>query len=255
MNNNIKSPIISLNVYDIKSQKEKTHRVEGRPFCSLSYRKHGTVKLCADGKTLISKSGCITFIPKGQNYSTEIVEDTHMIAIHFNALDEKKYDKPFVIENINTGIYELFDSVLKNYSSENDNNFESFSYFYKILAVIEKHFIRKQEGKINPVIAKAKSMIDKNFSDPDFNIDSLVLSLPISASHLRSEFNKTYSISPIKYLKNVRLQNAISLLASDYYTIEEVSQKSGFGSTSYFIQSFSKSTGYSPQKYREKFLR
>lgn len=253
MNNNIKSTINSLNVYDIKSPKEKISKVEGRPFCSLSYRKQGTVKINIGDKSFISKADCLTFIPKSQNYSTEIIEDTHMIAVHFNASDAKMFNKPFVIES-NNQIHQLFDLVLKSYATENANNFECHSHFYKILAEIEKHFIKKQESKINPAVLEAKTKIDKNFTDSNFNIDSLVASLPICASHLRSEFKKNYSVSPIEYLKNVRLQNAISLLASNYYSIEEVAKKSGYSSTSYFIQSFRKSTSFSPLKYKEKFL-
>ena len=254
MNNNIKSPIISLNVYDIKSQKEKTGKVEGRPFNSLSYRKYGTVKFNTGDKEFISEPNSITFIPKGQSYCTEVTEDTRMIAIHFNALDEKMFDRPFVIKHQNYQLYQLFDSAFKNYSAENDNNFESFSYLYKILAEIEKHFIKKQESKINPAILEAKLKIDKNFTNPDFNIESLLSELSVCASHLRSEFRKSYSVSPIEYLKNVRLQNAFSLLASNYYSVEETAKKSGYSSTSYFIQAFRKSTGLSPLKYKEKFL-
>ena len=252
MNNNIKSPIISLNVYDIKSQQEKIRKVEGRPFHSLSYRKYGKVKFNIGNNEFISRSSCITFIPKGQSYSTEIIEDTHMIAIHFNVLDEQKLNEPFIIEKENIQIRQLFEAVLKNYSTENDNNYESFSYLYKILAEIENHFKKNEESKINPIILEAKLKIDKNFADSDFNIDALVSELPICASHLRSEFKKNYSVSPIEYLKNVRLQNALSLLASNYYSVEEVSKKSGYSSTSYFIQAFRKSTGFSPLKYKKE---
>ena len=177
-----------------------------------------------------------------------------MIAIHFNAIDEKMFNVPFIIENTNPELHQLFDAALKSYSAENANNFECYSYFYKILAEIEEHFIKKQESKINPAIKEAKLKIDENFKDSDFNIDALVSELSVCASFLRREFKKIYAFSPIEYLKYVRLQNAISLLASDYYSIEEVAKKSGYSSTSYFIQSFRKSTGFSPLKYKEKFL-
>ena len=78
--------------------------------------------------------------------------------------------------------------------------------------------------------------------------------LDISASYLRSEFKNAYGVTPIEYLKHIRHQNALSLLASDYYTVEELAEKCGYGSASYFIQSFRKITGYSPLKYKEKFL-
>lgn len=251
---NINSPVTSLNVYYIKSKKEKISKVNGRPFCSLTYRTSGMVEIDINGKSFISEAGCITFIPKNQRYSTEIIEDTQMIAIHFNALDEKMFNVPFIIENTNHKLYQLFDSVLQSYSAENPNNFECYSHFFKILAEIEDHFIKKQEGKINPAIKEAKSKIDKNFIYANFNIDTLVSELSVCSSYLRREFKKHYSFSPVEYLKYVRLQNALSLLASSYYSVEEIAEKSGYNSTSYFIQSFRKSTGYSPLKYKEKFL-
>lgn len=254
MNNYINSPIVSLNVYDVKSPKEKTNNVNGRPFYSLSYRKSGTVKLDIGKETFISHSGCITFIPKGLSYSTEIIEDTHMIVIHFNVSEENMSSTPFVTEVKNHQFEQLFNLVLKNYSPEDINNYECYSEVYKILAEIQNHFQKKYTDRINPSVIKAKEIIEKNFADNNFNIDSLVSILDISASHLRSEFKKVYSVTPIEYLKHVRLQNSISYLASSYYSIEEIAKKSGYSSASYFIHAFRQGTGYSPLKYKENFL-
>ena len=109
------------------------------------------------------------------------------------------------------------------------------------------------ESKIKPKILKAKLEIEENFSDSNFNIDALVNKLQISPSYLRYEFKKAYSMSPIEYLSKVRQKNAMSILASDYYSIEDIAKKCGYCSTSYFIQVFKKNTGYSPLKYKEKF--
>lgn len=254
MNNIIKSPVISLSAYDIKSPKGKITKVSGRSFHSLTYRKQGTVKINIGDKTLISTAGCITLTPKKQSYSTKIMQDTHLIAIHFDCLDENMYNIPFVLDSNNQQLRQLFELVVKKYSTDDVNNYECFSYFYKILAEIEKHFRKKQESKIIPAILEAKSKIEKNFADNNFNIDSLVSELPISASYLRNAFKKAYSVSPIDYLKYVRQQNAISLLSSSYYSVEELAEKCGYSSASYFIQAFRKSTGYSPLQYKEKFL-
>lgn len=254
MNNNINSPITGLAVYDINQTKEKSTAVSARPFCSLSLRKFGLVRLNVDGKTLVSKEGCITFIPNGKSYFTEVAQNTHMIAIHFNQPGKGIFDEAFIIENAGQPFEQLFDYILKSYSTENANNYECYSHFYKLLAGIEKHFIKKQEGKILPAVSEAKALIEKNFRDNDFNIDALVSMLDISASYLRSEFRKSYSLSPIEYLKYVRHQNALSLLASDYYSVEEIAGKCGYGSSSYFIQAFRSTTGYSPLKYKERYL-
>ena len=95
-------------------------------------------------------------------------------------------------------------------------------------------------------------LIEANFRDSNFNIDRLVDALPISASYLRREFKKAYGVTPIEYLKNIRLQNAISMLSANYYSIEELAKKCGYCSASYFIQSFKKSVGCSPTKYQRE---
>ena len=248
MNNIIKTTPHSLNVYDIKSAKSKMCCVHGRPFYSLSYRKRGSVILKFGKETFISAPDCITFIPKDYNYLTEVTENTHMLAIHFNIPVNETFKKPFKIVNTNPHLKQLFELALKTYSPENSENYECYSYFYKILSELEKHFQKENSNRIKPSILKAKEEIDKNFADNSL----LVSSLNISASYLRSEFREAYSVSPIEYLKNIRLKNALSLLDSGYYSVKEIAAKSGYGSVSYFIQAFRTATGYSPKKYGEK---
>ena len=249
-----KSPIISLSVFKITFDKHNLTEVKGRPFYSLSFRKQGVAKFNIDGKTIISEKGCITLTPKGKAYSTEILEESQIIAIHFDCLLPDSFNTPLVIKNNIKKIENLFDEAFEKYSVEDANNFECYSIFYKILAEIEKYSQKKYESNIKPKILKAKSEIEKNFADSNFNISTLVENLKISPSYLRAEFKKAYSLSPVEYLNTVRQKNAISNLASDYYSIEDIAKNCGYCSTSYFIQVFKKNTGYSPLKYKEKFL-
>lgn len=249
-----KSPITSLSVHNIEFDKHHLIAVKGRSYYSLTFRKQGIAKINIDGKTLVSKKGCITLTPKKKEYSTEIIEESHIIAIHFDCLLPDSFSKPIVIKNNSKQIEQLFDEAFEKYSVEDVNHFECYSIFYKILAEIETYAQKKYEINIKPKILKAKLEIEKNFADSNFNISSLVANLKISPSYLRAEFRKTYSLSPIEYLNSVRLKNAISILTSDYYSIEEIAKKCGFCSTSYFIQFFKKNTGCSPLKYKEKFL-
>lgn len=254
MMNIIKSPIISIKVYDVNSQKHNLTKVKGRPFYALTYRKKGIAKINIDGKTIVSSKNCITLTPKNKNYTTEIIEDTHIIAIHFECLDDTAFQTPFAIENTNPLVPELFDMIYKNYSAKDNYNYKCFSIFYELLEEILHPLKTNEESKLNPKILKAKQEIGKHFTDNDFNINKLADSLSVNTSYLRREFNKAYSISPISYLKKIRLQSAVSLLLSDYYSIEDIAKKCGYSSTSYFIQVFHKSKGYSPQKYKEIHL-
>ncbi len=250
----IKSPIISIKVYDVNSQKHSLIEVKGRPFYALTYRKKGVAKINIDGKTIISHKNCVTLTPKNKTYTTEVIEDTHIIAIHFECLDDTAFQTPFVIENTNPLISELFDTLYKKYSAKDNYNYKCFALFYELLEEILQPLKTNEENKLNPKILKAKHEIDKHFTDNNFNINKLAELLSVNTSYLRREFNKAYSVSPISYLKKVRLQTAVSLLLSDYYSIEAIAQKCGYSSTSYFIQVFHKSKGYSPHKYKELHL-
>lgn len=251
MNLFINSPISKLNVYEVKSPKGKLTKVYGREFNSITYRKEGTVKLNFADKTLISQPGYITFTPKNTAYTTEIIKDTHMIAIHFDYPCKSEKNGAFVYENTSPGICSLFNKIFEKYSAEDADNYECYSLFYKLLSELKKQFTTRENKKIIPSVVLAKQLIENNFRDSDFNIDCLVSSLPISASYLRREFREAYGFSPIEYLKHIRLQNAISLLSADYYSIEELAGKCGYSGVSYFIQSFKKSTGYSPTEYKK----
>lgn len=254
MDNIIKSPIISMDVYDARAPRHNLLKVKERPFYALTYRKSGSAKFHIAGKTFVSKRNCVTFTPKNQSYLTEITEDTHIIAIQFDCLENQAFQTPFVFKNTNDHIQELFEMISKKYSAKENYNYKCFSLFYELLDEIEKYFINNNENKINPKILKAKKEIDKCFCDNDFNIEKLTSLLDLSPSYLRREFKKAYLVSPISYLKTVRLQKAMSMLLSDYYSIEDIAKKCGYGSASYFIQVFHKSKGCSPLKYKEMFL-
>ncbi len=254
MNFFINSPITSLNIYEVKIPKGKLTKVQGREFNSITYRKEGTVKLNFSDKTLISHPGCITFTPKNTDYTTEITNNTHMIAIHFDCPCKSEHTEPFVYENSNQIICNIFDEIYKKYSAEDANNYECYSLFYKLLCEFKKHFEIRENRKITPAVVQAKQLIENNFRDSNFNIDCLVSSLPISASYLRREFKTAYGVSPIEYLKYIRLKNVISLLSADYYSVAELAEKCGYSGVSYFIQSFKKSTGYSPTEYKKLYL-
>ena len=253
----IKSPIKSLRVFDAKAPCGKTAKMDGRPFHSLTYRKAGNVKINVDNKSFFSSSDCITYMPKKTPYSQRIIQDTHIIAIHFDCIFETETTEAFVVKNNNPQLYKLFCMVLDSYFEGDNSNYECYSHFYNLLAQIEKLLMKDQkdkEGKGITEILEAKLKIEQNFTNNDFNIDALIREMSISASYLRKEFKKAYSLTPIEYLMLIRQQKAMSMLASDYYSVDKIAKDCGYSSASYFIQSFRKSTGYSPVKYKEKFL-
>lgn len=246
-----KSAVTSLEVFQVFCPQSKPTYVKGRSFHSLTYRQKGTVTLDTDECSISSGHGHITYVPKGMPYTTTVLEDSSIIAIHFEMDEDTFFPTPFTEEDKTGALGILFKEIAQNYTPSNPFNYEAYSLFYQILSVVEAQLIYKNQLQVHPKIQTAMQLIDKNFRDNNFNISSVVEELKISDSFLRREFKKSFGISPVQYLTKVRIESAKVALSSDYYSVENIAEQNGFSSSSYFIQVFRKETGFSPLSYKK----
>ena len=244
--------IIEVNVFEMNAKKNKSVYVKSRNFHSLSYRSSGKVAIVTSDKELISEAGSITYMPKGVDYSTEILEDTYAIVIHFNFDSDINIRTPYILTPPSKKERELFKALLKKFKYDNPFDVHFMAALYELFADLDNMQIKDDETRIPAKIKMARELMSKEFYNPLFSVSTLAERLDISASYLRREFSKYYDESPISYLKTMRLYNAKNLLDSEYLSIEEIAEQCGFTSASYFIQFFGKAVGISPNKYRAK---
>jgi len=74
----------------------------------------------------------------------------------------------------------------------------------------------------------------------------------MSDTYFRKLFVENFAVTPLKYINNLRLNYAIELLSSGYYSISEISDKCGFDSIYYFRAFIKKETGNAPSFYLER---
>ncbi len=101
-------------------------------------------------------------------------------------------------------------------------------------------------------IAKAVSHMNK-FYNSGFSLDDYARICNMSKFHFIRVFEKIVGTSPLEYKNNIRMQHARELLLEAKLSIEEISEKTGFSSASYFSQSFKKCFSMSPKEYRQKY--
>ena len=109
-----------------------------------------------------------------------------------------------------------------------------------------------EKSKIPHKIHLAREYMYECSGDIQFSIASLASRLGVSSSYLRKEFSKAYGKSPIAFLRELRVANAKSIMSSEFLSIAQIAEQSGFSSASYFIQVFHKLVGESPDKYRQR---
>jgi TolB-like protein/Tfp pilus assembly protein PilF len=95
-------------------------------------------------------------------------------------------------------------------------------------------------------IEQTEAIILENLENERFGVSELAATLNISRSNLLRKIKKQTQLSASQFIRKVRLQEGLALLADGSLTVSEVSYKVGFGSTSYFIKCFREQYGYPP---------
>ena len=83
-------------------------------------------------------------------------------------------------------------------------------------------------------------------------LETLAQLCGLSVTHFRRLFNDIFSMPPIHYLNNIRLEHTIDLLQVPGYTVAQVAEMCGMADESYFIRFFRERTGITPLQYQKQ---
>lgn len=99
-------------------------------------------------------------------------------------------------------------------------------------------------------LAKIVKTIEENISDPDLNVNVLCEKCGIPNKQLYRLIKKYMGMTPLDYIRNVRLQKGALLLSQHRFTVAEISYMVGFKTPSYFAKCFQSQFGVKPSHYR-----
>ena len=103
--------------------------------------------------------------------------------------------------------------------------------------------------KESPISTRVCEYIEEHLSE-DFQISDIAEELNISVYYLSHVFKSATGTTITEYKNELRLTKAKLLLKNTDMRIGEIAAESGFGSVSYFTETFTKAEKISPQKYR-----
>lgn len=99
-------------------------------------------------------------------------------------------------------------------------------------------------------LARVARIIEENISDPDLNVNLLCEKSGVANKQLYRLIKKYHEMSPLDYIRSVRLQKAAVLLSQHRFTVSEVSYMVGFKTPSYFARCFQERYGVKPSQYK-----
>lgn len=100
-------------------------------------------------------------------------------------------------------------------------------------------------------LAKIAKIVEDNISDPDLNVSLLCEKSGMPQKQLYRIIKKYMGVSPLDYIRGVRLQKAALLLSQKRFTVSEICYMVGFKNPSYFAKCFSAYYGMSPGRYAD----
>ena len=151
-------------------------------------------------------------------------------------------------------------------SYDNTTQFTDYVYRYRDMQLWQKmelrgailmlfsRFMREAVPHVWTTDDRLKRVLDYIHSHiaENIDIDELANEACITKPYLIRIFKREMGTSPLKYINAKKVERAQLLLYTSDMTVKEVAYTLGFSDHSYFIRMFRKTSGITPQDYRER---
>lgn len=144
--------------------------------------------------------------------------------------------KPFNFQILHTKVVNLLD-LNKNLKN---------TYTKQIQLTSEPLEIESTDVKL---LNKVIKYIDERLSDPDLSVEDLSKHVGMSRGSLYYKLRELTGLTPIEYMRTVKLDKAAALLENSDYNVAQVAYMTGFGTPSYFSRMFKGKYGMLPSEY------
>jgi len=108
----------------------------------------------------------------------------------------------------------------------------------------DEHIIQDPFGQ------KIKSIVESHIADYDFSVEQLCKEIGMSHSQLLRKLSALTGLTPLKFIRQVRLNNARTLLKDSETSVADAAFGSGFNDPSYFARVFKKEFGVTPHEWK-----
>ena len=100
---------------------------------------------------------------------------------------------------------------------------------------------------------KLVTLVEQHLSESDYGVEQLAKDLCMERTGLYKKLKAATNESPVSFIRNVRLAKAAEMLKSSSsvaLTVNEIAERTGFASPSYFTKCFKEKYGVKPSEFR-----
>jgi len=121
------------------------------------------------------------------------------------------------------------------------------------MAISAEQLLSVSREHNNILVQKAQDWIEQQISS-SFTLAELASEIATTERTLTRQFKDTLAVTPSKYIKSLRLNNAKYMLETSELSLEQIIVKVGYQDRSAFSKLFTKIIGMPPMTYRRQFL-
>ena len=208
----------------------------------------GSFNCTISGNDYHAAENDIFVFEKNEKFKREVISPIECVYIQF--------DK-FPVD-LKSGIMKINDLIRKEssiaYLAEAVRNCDDSvaRHFLKDIFILNNHPAINALSVNDEVVEKCIDFLKSNYGE-FISLDMLAEKFGISKQWLIARFNECTGKSPMKYLSEIRVQNAKSLLINSALPVGLVAMQCGFENVYYFSNAFKKYTNVSPTCYRKNF--
>lgn len=101
-------------------------------------------------------------------------------------------------------------------------------------------------------VRDAMAFMAVSYMNPDLRLKEVAAAACLSVDHFGRVFRRHMGVSPLRYLRRVRVDQGCFLLSRTLLRVSEVAARVGFKDPLHFSRVFRRKTGMSPREYRSK---
>ncbi len=104
------------------------------------------------------------------------------------------------------------------------------------------------------LLSKCMEVVEINMHDPEFGVNELAKEAGISRPQLYRKIKFLTGLSPVQFIRSIRLKRAAQILVKDNSSVSDVMYSVGFNNLSYCGKVFKEEFGYLPKQFKKEDL-